>query len=93
MAKEKKNDIADKLLELYSYNEIKNSKFHIAIIQKKIDTCKLELNDLIDNKPYWFQKKKLNDNEQKIQRLDKKIHEYNLEIEKQLKIIDKFKNY
>lgn len=93
MIKEKKSDIADKLLTLYSHNEIENSKFHITIIQKKIDTCKSELEDLNDNKPYWFQKKKLNAHEKKIQELNKKIYQYNLEIEEQLKIIDKLKNY
>jgi len=90
---EKQNNIADKLLKLYSHNEIENSKFHITIIQKKIDTCKLELDDLNNDKPYWFQKKKLNAHEKKIQELNKKIYQYNLEIEEQLKFIDELKNY
>lgn len=90
---EKQNNIADKLLKLYSHNEIENSKFHITMIQKKIDTCKLELDYLTSNEPYWFQKKKLNIHNQKIEKLNKKIYKYNLEIEEQLDIINKLKNY
>lgn len=93
LKKQKHNNITEKLLKLYSHNEIDNSKFNITVIQKKIDNCKSELDYLIDNKPYWFQKKKLSIYEQKVEKLNKKIHKYNLEIEEQLDIINKLKNY
>ena len=93
MKKEEQNNIVEKLLKLYSHNEIENSKLNITMIQKKIDNCKSELEYLMSNKPYWFQKNKLNIHEQKIEKLNKKIHQCNLEIEEQLDIINKLKNY
>lgn len=93
MKKEEQNNITEKLLKLYSHNEIENSRLNINMIQKKIDNCKSELDYLMDNKPYWFQKKKLYIYDQKIEELNKKIHKCNLEIEEQLEIINKLKNY
>ena len=79
-----------KLTDLYLLNEIEDSKQWIEIINHKIKGCKLRKQHLIDNRPFFFQKKKLEEYNKKIESIDKEIFKNLLDIEEEIKLIEKY---
>ena len=63
----------NKLLDLFMYNEIEESKMFINIISKEIDFKTQMRNQLLCNKPFKFQKKKTQQYNKELEELEDEI--------------------
>lgn len=79
--------ICNKLLDLSTHKEIEISNYYINMVEISIRTCKLQIEHLEDNKPLWFQKKKLEVYNEEKEKLNNKLYNYYLEIEKEIAIM------
>lgn len=86
------NQVVNKILDLCMYHQIEESTNFIKIIECQIKFCYSQLELLEDNKPLWFQKKKLNNYFKEKEELELKLEEYYKQINEELKIIEKMKN-
>lgn len=69
----KEKDVISKLLNLSLLYENENSKSWIGLVSHQIKCYEIQKQHLIDNKPYFFQKKKLEEHNKKMEKLDNKI--------------------
>ena len=82
----------NKLLDLFMYNEIEESKMFINIISKEIDFKTQMRNQLLCNKPFKFQKKKTEQYNKKLEKLEDEIIQCYKNIEVELKEISRLQN-
>lgn len=82
----------NKLLDLFMYNEIEESKMFINIISKEIDFKTQMRNQLLCNKPFKFQKKKTEQYNKELEKLEDEILQCYKSIELELKEISKLQN-
>ena len=82
----------NKLLDLFMYNEIEESKMFINIINKEIDFKTQMRNQLLCNKPFKFQKKKTEQYNKKLKKLEDEIIQCYKNIELELKEISRLQN-
>lgn len=82
----------NKLLDLFMYNEIEESKMFINIISKEIDFKTQMRNQLLCNKPFKFQKKKTEQYNKELEKLEDEILQCYKNIELELKEISKLQN-
>lgn len=75
-------ELNKKILELWSNYQQKDARHLLEILELEIKICKLDLDILEFQKPYWFQKKKLKlyqaskeKLEERIARLQTKLHQ------------------
>ncbi|MGM9876750.1 MAG: hypothetical protein ACI310_05950 [Bacilli bacterium] len=86
---EKQDDlIIKKLLDLSLLYENENSKNWIRLVSYQIKGYEIQKEHLIDNKPYFFQKKKLEEHNKKIEELDNKILKCLKDIEDEIKYME-----
>lgn len=81
-------DIVNKLLKLGLLYSNENSKNWIELVSHQIKGYELQKQHLIDNKPLFFQKKKLEEHNKKIEELDKKIMKCLKDIEEELNYME-----
>lgn len=81
--------IINKLLELSLLYENENSKNWINLVNHQIKGYELQKQHLIDNKPYFFQKKKLEEHNKKIEEIDNKILKCLKDIEDEITFMEK----
>lgn len=86
---EKQEDvIINKLLDLSLLYENENSKHWIELVNHQIKGYEIQKQYLIDNKPLFFQKKKLEEHNKKIEELDNKILKCLQKIEEEIKYME-----
>lgn len=86
----KDNDkILEQLLEINIKNSIKDSNTNIRLLDNRIKFYQTLLNNLENNKPMVFQKKKLIEYENKKKEYNTKINELYIEIEKEVCLIER----
>lgn len=90
--KTNENEVVNKILDLCMYHQIEESINFIKIIECQIKFCYSQLELLEDNKPLWFQKKKLNNYFKEKEELELKLEEYYRKINEELKMIEKIKS-
>lgn len=81
-------DIIEKLLNLSLLYENENSKNWIGLVSHQIEGYELQKQHLIDNKPLFFQKKKLEEHNKKIEELDNKILKCLKDIEEEISLME-----
>lgn len=82
------NEIVNKIIELSLISLNKESKCWIDIICTKIKVCELQKQHLTENKPLFFQKKKLEEYNKKLEELDNKILKCLNDIENEIDYIN-----
>lgn len=82
------NEIVNKIIELSLISLNKESKCWIDIICTKIKVCELQKQHLLENKPLFFQKTKLEKYNKKVEAIDNKIMKYFKDIEEELEYIE-----
>ena len=81
------NEIVNKIIELSLISLNKESKWWIDIICTKIKVCELQKQHLIENKPLFFQKKKLANHNKKIDNINKEIFNCFKSLEEEIDLI------
>lgn len=87
-SKIEEKDIINKLLDLSLLYENENSKNWIALVSHQIKGYEIQKQHLIDNKPYFFQKKKLEEHNKKLEEIDNKILKCLKDIEEEIDYIN-----
>jgi len=82
-------DIINKLLDLSLLYENENSKNWIELVSHQIKGYEIQKQHLIDNKPYFFQKKKLEEHNKKLAEIDNKILKCLKDIEDEMAFMEK----
>lgn len=83
-----KYKLIEQLLELNIKNSIKDSNTNIRLLDNRIKFYQTLLNNLENNKPLFFQKKKLIAYENKKKEYNVKINELYIKIEEELRLIN-----
>ena len=84
--------LSKKILDLCLYHQIEDSEHWVKLIDMQIKGCQLQINFLEDNKPFRFQKKKLQEYNKKIEELENKINNYYQEMFKEFELLEIMKN-
>lgn len=97
MKKEKKvidiedKKLSNKIIDLCFWYQIEDSHQQLRLIDMQIKGCQMQLNFLENSKPFWFQKKKLEEHNKKIEDLENKIFKYYQEMNEDVDLIQKMK--
>ena len=83
-----KDKLLEQLLELNIKNSIKDSNTNIRLLDNRIKFYQTLLNNLENNKPLFFRKKKLIAYENKKKEYNAKINELYIKIEEELRFIN-----
>ena len=91
MSKEKDNDneLFKKLLELNIKYAIEDSNINLRMIDNRIKFYQTLINHLEDNKPFFFQKKKLIEYNNKKEEYENKISELYAQLGEEYEMIEK----
>lgn len=91
MAKKKNdnNELFEKLLELNIKYAIEDSNINMRMIDNRIKFYQTLINHLEDNKPFFFQKKKFNEYNNKKEEYENKIAELYTQLGEEFELIDK----
>jgi len=91
MSKKKKedNEMFKKLLELNIKYAIEDSNINMRMIDNRIKFYQSLINHLEDNKPFFFQKKKLIEYNTKKEEYENKISELYIQLGEEFELIDK----
>lgn len=81
------NEIVNKIIELSLISLNKESKCWIDIICTKIKVCELQKQHLLENKPLFFQKTKLEKHNKKIDNINKEIFNCFKSLEEEIDLI------
>lgn len=68
------NELTKKLIDLYLLHSIEESNFYISFLGNQLKIYQTHLEYLEDTKPYFFQKKKLEEHNKKIKECKDKIN-------------------
>lgn len=91
MTKKKNDDyeLFEKLLELDIKYAIEDSNINMRMIDNRIKFYQTLINHLEDNKPFFFQKKKLIEYNNKKEEYENKISELYIQLGEECEMIDK----
>ena len=91
MSKKKENDdeLFEKLLELNIKYAIEDSNINMRMIDNRIKFYQTLINHLEDNKPFFFQKKKLIEYNNKKEEYENKIYELYTQLGEEYEMINK----
>ena len=81
------NEIVNKIIEISLISLNKESKCWIDIICTKIKVCELQKQHLTENKPLFFQKKKLAEHNKKIDNINREIFNCLKSLEEEIDLI------
>ena len=87
--KNEDNELFEKLLELNIKYAIKDSNINMRIIYNRIKFYQSLINHLEDNKPFFFQKKKLIEYNNKKEEYENKISELYAQLGEEYEMIEK----
>lgn len=88
-SKIEEKDIINKLLDLILVYENESSKNWIELVSHQIKGYEIQKQHLIDNKPYFLQKKKLEEHNKKLAEIDNKILKCFKDIEDEIAFMEK----
>ena len=83
------NQLFEKLLELNIKYAIEDSNINIRMIDNRIKFYQSLINYLKDSKPFFFQKKKLIEYNNKKEEYENKISELYIQLSEEFELIDK----
>lgn len=83
------NELFEKLLELNIKYAIEDSNINMRMIDNRIKFYQTLINHLEDNKPFFFQKKKLIEYNNKKEEYENKIYELYTQLGEEYEMIDK----
>ena len=83
------NELFEKLLELNIKYAIEDSNINMKMIDNRIKFYQTLINHLEDNKPFFFQKKKLIEYNNKKEEYENKIFELYIQLGEEFELIDK----
>lgn len=83
------NELFEKLLELNIKYAIEDSNINMRMIDNRIKFYQTLINHLEDNKPFFFQKKKLIEYNNKKEEYENKIFELYIQLGEEFELIDK----
>ena len=81
--------LSEKIIDLCLYYQIEDSHHWLRLIDLQIKNCQMQLHFLEDQKPFWFQKKKLEEYNTQIEELENKIYKYYQEMNEEVEMIFK----
>lgn len=87
--KNENNELFEKLLELNIKYAIEDSNINMRIIDNRIKFYQSLINHLEDNKPFFFQKKKLIEYNNKKEEYENKISELYAQLGEEYEMIEK----
>ena len=87
--KNEDNELFEKLLELNIKYAIEDSNINMRMIDNRIKFYKTLINHLEDNKPFFFQKKKLIEYNNKKEEYENKISELYTQLGEEFEMIEK----
>ena len=87
--KDNNNELFEKLLELNIKYAIEDSNINMIMIDNKIKFYQTLINHLEDNKPFFFQKRKLIEYNNKKEEYENKILELHTQLGEECKLIEK----
>ena len=87
--KNEDNELFEKLLELNIKYSIEDSNINMRIIDNRIKFYQSLINHLEDNKPFFFQKKKLIEYNNKKEEYENKISELYAQLGEEYEMIEK----
>ena len=87
--KNENNELLEKLLELNIKYAIEDSNINMKIIDNRIKFYQCLINHLEDNKPFFFQKKKLIEYNNKKEEYENKIYELYIQLSEEYEMIEK----
>lgn len=87
------NILAEKIINLSLLNNIKSSNYIIKLLGNQISSYEVQIAYLLKNKPFKFQKKKLNAHYEEVKNLENKIIDCFKKIEEEQESIIKIKKY
>ena len=84
--------LSNKLIDLFLWYQIEDSHQQLRLIDMQIKACQMELHFLEDSKPFWFQKKKLEEHNKKIEEYEQIITNAYLQMNEEVDTILKMQN-
>lgn len=87
--KNEDNELFEKLLELNIKYAIEDSNINLRMIDNRIKFYQSLINHLEDNKPFFFQKKKLIEYNNKKEEYENKIYELYTQLSEEYEMIEK----
>lgn len=81
--------LSNKIIDLCLWYQIEDSHRWLDIIDLQIKNCQIQLDFLKEIKPFWFQKKKLEEHNKQIIELENQIYKYYEDLGKEVEIIQK----
>ena len=84
--------LIDKVIDLCLWYQIEDSHRWMDVINLQIKNCQIQLEYLLENKPFWFQKKKLKEHNKQIDELENQIYKYYENLGKEVDMIEKMQN-
>ncbi len=85
----KDKELAEKTIDLCLYYQIEDSHRWLDIIDLQIKNCQMQLHFLEEKKPFWFQKKKLEEYNKQIEELENMIYKYYKDLDEEVDMIFK----
>lgn len=85
--KNEEKDITTKLIDLCIASEINESNQYILLLGKQVDLYQDYLLHLEDTKPFFFQKRKLKEHQEKIDNCQNKITELYKKMEEEIDVV------
>lgn len=82
--------LVESLLKFTNYHLIEETNFNLKSIEIRLKLYQSLLYDLKDDKPLFFQKKKLIEYNNKLEEYTKKVNDLYIEFNKELKILENF---
>ena len=91
--KDNNRELVELLLKLNIKHAIEDSNFNLKIIDNRIKFYRLLINHLENNKPLFFQKKKLIEYNNKLEEYNNKINDLYNQITEEMDLIEKLQKY
>lgn len=79
--------LSEKIIDLCLWYQIEDSHHWLKLIDMQIKNCQMQLHFLEDSKPFWFQKKKLEEHNKQIEELENKILKHYQEMNEEVEMI------
>ena len=84
--------LVDKVINLCLWYQIEGSHRWMNIMNTLIKNYQIQLEYLLDNKPFWFQINKLEEHNKQISEIENQIYKYFGNLGKEVEIIEKMQS-
>lgn len=83
------NELVTKVIDLCLLNSIEESKLYLKFLDNQINFYQSHIDFLENTRPYFFQKKKLEEHNKEIEKYENKIRDIYIKIEQEIDEIEK----